>query len=72
MYNRNDCVMKTLVSCVKDKLTYHDNYFCFNARIYMCVYIYICRGVYLLVTCIYVGYICMLLFYADYHITLRL
>ena len=72
MYKRNYYVMKTFVSCVKDKWTFRENYFFLDFIIYVCVYMYICGGIYLLVTCIYAGYICMFIFSADDCVTLCL
>ena len=34
-------------------------------------YMYQCRSIYLHVTCLYVGYICMLIFPVEDHVTLR-
>ena len=38
----------------------------------MCVYMYICRVIYLFVKCILVGYICMFLFTVEDRITIHL
>ena len=47
MWKRNDVVMKTVYYLVS---------------FYMFKYMYICRVIYLLGTCIYVGYICIFIF----------
>ena len=63
LYKRNDCIKKTLVLYMRKKNNLVMNTIFVLVLLYMFVYIYKCRGIYLLVICIYVVDICMFIFF---------